>query len=95
MDTSLRGLSKETHMRNAVVIALIVLIFLVGLYGNALQDRTRRKAARPGELYFSLGFQLRAIATKELAIFVLLTLVMVGIVAGVIELDRAGYFGPR
>jgi hypothetical protein len=82
-------------MRNAVVIALTAFVFLVGLYANTLQDRMRRKAARPGESYFSLGFQLRALATKEAVIFALLALVMAGIVAGVIELDRVGYLGPH
>ena len=82
-------------MRNAVVIALTAFVFLVGLYANTLQDRMRRTAARPGESYFSLGFQLRALATKEAVIFALLALVMVGIVAGVIELDRVGYLGPH
>jgi len=81
-------------MRNAVVIALTAFVFVVGCYGSILQDRMRRKASEAGASFFSLSFQLRALATKEACLFALLTLVMVGIVAVAVTLDRSGYFGP-
>jgi hypothetical protein len=81
-------------MRNAVVISLTAFVFAGLWYGSVLQDRMRRKAAKSGASFFSLGFQLRALATKEVCLFALLTLVMAGIVAVVIALDRSGYLGP-
>jgi hypothetical protein len=81
-------------MRNAIIYALIIFILAVGCYANVLQDRMRRKAARAGGSIFSPGFAVRGLATKEACLFALLTLVMVGIVAAVVALDRSGYLGP-
>jgi hypothetical protein len=81
-------------MRTAIVIVANIIVFIGVWYGGVLQDRMRRKASKSGASYFSLGFQLRALSTKESPIFVLLVLAMVMFVAALIALDKAGFLGP-
>jgi hypothetical protein len=80
-------------MRTAIVIVATIIVFIGVCYGSILQDRMRRKASKSGASYFSLGFQLRALSTKESLIFALLVLAMAMFVASLAALDKAGFLG--
>jgi hypothetical protein len=76
-------------MRNTFITIITGLVFLVLLYGASLQDRMRRKATRAGSSIFSPAFVLRALATKEAAIFsALLVVLFLGILLTGVAIDQ-------
>jgi hypothetical protein len=81
-------------MRTTIVIIASLLVFSFLWYGTVLDNRRRRKASEGGVSLFSLRYQFRALATKESLLLALMTLVMVGFIAALSALDKAGYFGP-
>jgi hypothetical protein len=81
-------------MRNTVIIIATVLVFAALAYGGVLQDRARRKAYGPGTSMFSIAAMLRALTTKEMFYFILLTLATVAFASAILTLDEMGYL-PR
>jgi hypothetical protein len=77
--------------RNRIVAFATIAIFAGLVYGGILQDQARSKAYGPGTSIFSVGAMFRALFTKEMFYFVLLTLAMAAFAGTMIALDSAGY----
>ncbi len=80
--------------RNRLVAVATIVIFAALAYGGVLQDRARSKAYRSGTSIFSIGAMFRALFTKEMFYYVLLTLAIAAFAGAMIALDKAGHV-PR
>jgi len=80
-------------VQTTIVIIASLLVFAFLWYGTVLDNRRRRKASQGGVSLFSLRYQFRALVTKESLFLALMTFVMVGLIAVLSALNKAGYFG--
>jgi len=77
--------------RNRLIAVATIIIFAALVYGGVLQDRARNEAYGPGTSIFSIRAMFRALFTKEIFYFFLLTLAMSAFIGAMIALDETGY----